>query len=584
MELSVLCRGAFTKLGFAPKWGDVRISDRPELADFQCNGAMGAAKVTKGNPREIAGSLKEILQSEPIFESVSVAGPGFLNFRVTTKVLSERIEEVRTTAMCGASPAESPEKIVLDFGGPNVAKPMHVGHLRSAVIGDTLQRLFRFLGDEVVSDTHLGDWGLQMGHLITELEDERPDLPFFDENYRTSQSSESPVNIDDLGRLYPLASKKAQVDAKRMERSQRAVASLQSGRQGYLDLLKHFIDVSVTALKKDYAFLNVTFDIWKGESDVNSLIPVVTELFEKKGLAEKDAGAVIVRLQTDEDSKEIPPLILVNSRGGTGYHTTDLATIYDRLTNEAFTPDRIIYVVDQRQALHFEQVFRATDLVGLMPENCMEHIGFGTVNGKDGKPFKTREGGVLKLADLESMALNEANKRMEGTSIADDVTDGEKENIARCIAVAALRFADLQNVRTSNYIFDLEKFTSFEGKTGPYLLYAAVRIKSLLRRAKRMGYETGKVTIESKAERNLAIILDRFSRACLNAREKRSPHILCEHLHNLAQFFSALYGTHPIATEQEEGRRVSRLTICEAVLKQLVCGLALLGIEVPERM
>lgn len=584
IELSVLCREAFTKLGFDPKWGAVRISDRPELADFQCNGAMGAAKVAKTNPREIASSIVDILGEQSVFESVSVAGPGFLNFRVASKVLSERIEEVRTSSMCGASPAENPEKIFLDFGGPNVAKPMHVGHLRSAVIGDTLQRLFRFLGDEVVSDTHLGDWGLQIGHLITELEEERPDLPFFDENYRASQSSESPVTIEDLGRLYPQASKKAQADIKRMERSQQAVAILQTGRRGYQDLLRHFIEVSVDRLKKDYAFLNVNFDRWKGESNVNPLIPVVTELFEKKGLTEKDDGAVIVRLQKESDSKEIPPLILVNSRGGTGYQTTDLATIYDRLSDEDFKLDRIVYVVDQRQALHFEQVFRATELVGLLSENCMEHIGFGTVNGKDGKPFKTREGGVLKLADLESMALNEANKRMKRNSIAADVTESERDNIARYIAVAALRFADLHNVRTSNYIFDMERFTSFEGKTGPYLLYAAVRIKSLLRRAKRMGYRTGKVTIESKEERSLALILDRFSRACLNAREKRSPHILCEHLYNLAHYFSALYGTHPIATEEDEVRRVSLLSVSEAVLKQLVCGLGLLGIEVPERM
>ena len=583
-KLSALCREVFSQLGLDPQLGVVRSSDRPELADFQCNGAMGAAKGAKKNPRDIANALAEILQENPIFETVSVAGPGFLNFRVRSQVLAARVEEVRTTSMCGASRAENPENIILDFGGPNVAKPMHVGHLRSAVIGDTLQNLFRFLGDTVVSDTHLGDWGLQMGHLITELEEEKPDSPFFDESSSAPLPAESPVTIEDLGRLYPQASKKAQADAKRMERSQKAAAKLQSGHRGYQALLRHFIDVSVSALKQDYAFLNVEFDLWKGESDVHHLIPDVTDLFRKNGLTENDAGAVIVRLTRDGDTKEIPPLILVNSRGGTGYHTTDLATIYDRVSDESFKPDRIIYVVDQRQGLHFEQVFRASELVGLFSEDCFEHIGFGTVNGTDGKPFKTREGGVLKLADLESMALSEARKRMEKTSTATDMSEGERESVARFIAIAALRFADLQNVRTSNYIFDIEKFTSFEGKTGPYLLYAAVRLKSLLRRAERIGYQPGAILIDSKAERKLAITLDDFSRACLNARSKRSPHILCEHLYHLAQYFSAFYGAHPIATEADEVQRVSRLTICEAVLKQLVCGLDILGIEVPERM
>lgn len=581
-KLSAICGDAFRQVGLDPKWGEVRPSDRPELADFQCNGALAAAKEAKKKPRDIASEIESVLRDNPLFETISVAGPGFLNFRMSSVTLAERVRQVRSSPMCGATPVENPEKIFLDFGGPNVAKPMHVGHLRSAVIGDTLQRLFRFLGDEAISDTHLGDWGLQMGHLITALKEEEPDLPFFDENYVETSPSESPVTIEDLGRLYPKASKKAQADSKRMDESQKAVAVLQSGHPGYRTLLKHFIDVSVTALKKDYAFLNVSFDLWKGESDVNHLISTITGLFKQKGLTETDAGAVIVRLQKEDDLKEIPPLILINSRGGTGYQTTDLATIYDRLSNESFKPERIIYVVDQRQALHFEQVFRAIELVGVFKEECLEHVGFGTVNGKDGKPFKTREGSVLKLADLESMALAEAKKRMTVTD--KDMSETEKENIARYISVAALRFADLRNVRTSNYVFDIEKFTSFEGKTGPYLLYAAVRIKSLLRRAKSRGYEIGELSIESKVERNLVLVLDGFSRACHSARSKRNPHILCEHLYHLAQSFSAFYGEHPIATENNIERRISRLTVCDAVLKQLVCGLDLLGIEVPERM
>lgn len=581
-RLSVHCRDAFESLGLDPSWGDVRSSDRPELADFQCNGAMGAAKVAKKNPREIAGEVATVLQRVPIFQSVTVAGPGFLNLRVTPEVLAERIEEVRTSPMRGASAAENPENILLDFGGPNVAKPMHVGHLRSAVIGDTLQRLFRFMGDTVVSDTHLGDWGLQMGHLITELEEDRPDLPFFDENYSETCPTESPVSIEEMARLYRQASKKAKADPERLELSRRVAANLQSGHLGYRALLAHFVGVSVSALKQDYAFLNVSFDLWKGESDVDHLIEGVISMFREKGLAEVDQGALIVRLQEENDDKEIPPVILINSRGGTGYHTTDLATIYFRLSSETFKPDRIVYVVDERQALHFEQVFRATELVGMFEVDRLEHIGFGTVNGKDGKPFKTREGGVLKLSDLESMALDEAKKRLKTTTSNGDRS--EKEQVAKYIAVAALRFADLHNVRTSNYVFDMEKFTCFEGKTGPYLLYAAVRIKSLLRRGRAQGYGFGEILIESKTERNLAIVLDDFSRACLNSRAKRSPHILCEHLYHLAQSFSAFYGAHRVVREENESRRISRLTICEAVLNQLICGLDILGIEVPESM
>lgn len=583
-RLSVHCRDAFEGLGLDPKWGDVRSSDRPELADYQCNGAMGAAKVARKNPREIANEVAIILQGVPIFQSVTVAGPGFLNLRVTPEVLAERVEEVRTSPMRGASSAKNPENILLDFGGPNVAKPMHVGHLRSAVIGDTLQRLFRFMGDTVISDTHLGDWGLQMGHLITELEEERPELPFFDEKYSETRLTELPVTIEEMARLYPQASKKAKADPERLELSRRAAAKLQSGHSGYRALLAHFVDVSVSALKQDYAFLNVTFDLWKGESDVDHLIEDVTAMFREKGLAEIDRGALIVRLQKENDDKEIPPVILINSRGGTGYHTTDLATIYFRLSSDTFKPDRIVYVVDERQALHFEQVFRATELVGMFDLDRLEHIGFGTVNGKDGKPFKTREGGVLKLSDLESMALDEARKRLKTTTSTSNRSEEEQEQVAKYIAVAALRFADLHNVRTSNYVFDIEKFTCFEGKTGPYLLYAAVRIKSLLRRGREQGYGVGKIFIESKTERNLAIVLDDFSRACLNSRSKRSPHILCEHLYHLAQSFSAFYGVHRVVREENEARRISRLTICEAVLNQLICGLDILGIEVPESM
>ncbi len=585
VRLTNACADAFESLGLERKWGAVRRSDRPELADFQCNGAMGSAKQAKRNPREVASEVADRVAANPDVTSVEVAGPGFLNIRVSAGTLAGRAGEVLDSEMCGASRAPEPERIVIDFGGPNVAKPMHVGHLRSAVIGDALQRIFRFLGDDVISDVHLGDWGLQMGHLVTELEDEQPGLVYFDAEYTGPYPDEPPVTIGDLGRLYPQASAKAKADEARNARSQKAVAELQAGRPGYRALLRQFIDVSVAALKQDYAFLNVSFDLWKGESDVDDLIPGLIEDFREKGIAREDDGAWIVDVSRGSDKKEYPPLILMNSRGGTGYHTTDLATILDRMQSITPVPERMIYVVDARQALHFEQVFRAADLAGLIGEDRLEHIGFGTVNGPDGKPFKTREGGVLRLADLNGMALNEAKTKMaEADKLPADMSGDERQRVARQVALAALRFADLQNTRTTNYVFDLDRFTSFEGKTGPYMLYAAVRIKSLLRRARDEGHAPGEIRIESEAERALVLALDGFGGALLAAREKRMPHILCEHIYGLAQAFSAFYGAHPIAAEKDAAARDSRLALCQAVLRQLECGLGLLGIEVPDRM
>ena len=598
-QLTGAAAAAFDAMGLdGAKWGAVRRSDKPELADFQCNGAMGSAKQAGRNPREIATDVADQLANSPLVESAIVAGPGFINIRATDAALSALAADVLQDDKCGAAPAPDPQVTLIDFGGPNVAKPMHVGHLRSAVIGDTLQRLLRFLGDDVTSDTHLGDWGLQMGHLVTELYDEQPDLVYFDEAFTGPYPDEPPVTIEDLGRLYPAASNKAKQDETRNARSQRAVAELQAGRPGYRALLQHFIDVSVAALKVDYAFLNVSFDLWKGESDVDGLIPGLIEDFKAKGLTKEDDGAIIVDVARDGENipKEssdgtvrmknaMPPIMLVNSRGGTGYHTTDLATIKDRMDALTPKPERMLYVVDQRQALHFEQVYRAADKLGLIAQDRLEHIGFGTVNGPDGKPFKTREGGVLRLADLNAMALAEATKKIdEADKLPADMPAEERADVATKVAVAALRFADLQNTRTTNYVFDLDRFTSFEGKTGPYLLYAAVRIKSLLRRAVEEGNTPGDISIQSDAERALVLTLDGFTTALHAARDKRMPHILCEHVYTLAQAFSAFYGAHPIAAEPDETIRASRLALSQATLKQLECGLDILGIAVPERM
>ena len=584
-ELSAAAGAAFEAVGLEARFGEVRRSDKPELADFQCNGAMAAAKAAGRNPREIAGEIAAALKVHPLVLSAEVAGPGFINLRVSDGALSTRAEVVRGDAMAGAEKAADPQVTVIDFGGANVAKPMHVGHLRSAVIGDTLQRLLRFLGDTVISDVHLGDWGLQMGHLVTELEDEQPGLVYFDAGFTGPYPAQSPVTIEDLGRLYPQASNKAKADEARNERSQKAVAEMQAGRAGYRALLRHFIDVSVEALKVDYGFLNVSFDLWKGESDVDHLIAGLVERFKAAGLAEQSDGAWIVHVAKESDRKEMPPVMLVNSRGGTGYHTTDLATIEDRMATLKPAPERMLYVVDQRQALHFEQVYRAAGLLGMIEEARLEHIGFGTVNGPDGKPFKTREGGVLRLADLNAMALDEATKKIEAAGkLPEDMGEDERLAVARQVAVAALRFSDLMNTRMTNYVFDLDRFTSFEGKTGPYLLYAAVRVKSVLRKAAEAGHLPDAVSVHEETERALVLQLDGFGAALLGSREKRMPHILCEHLYSLAQAFSAFYGALPIASEPDAGKRASRLALADAVRHQLETGLGLLGITVPERM
>ncbi|MEL7546496.1 MAG: arginine--tRNA ligase [Pseudomonadota bacterium] len=581
-RLAEACASAFEAEGLDPKWGAVKQSDRPELADFQCNGCMGAAKQAGRNPRDLAATIAPRIAKHAAVDRVDVAGPGFLNITLPNSVLADRVVEILDDPKHGAGVAPDSKKLVVDFGGPNVAKSMHVGHLRSAVIGDTLVRVLRFLGDDVTGDVHLGDWGLQMGLLIIALEDELPALAHFREGVSGAELGALDVTMEDLSRLYPIASARAKTDQEYERRAQKAVAKMQDGHAGYRALLSHFICVSVAALKRDYAFLDVSFDLWNGESDVDHLIPVMIETFKQKGLARLDDGAWIVDIALPDDKKEFPPVILVNSRGATGYHATDLATIIDRV--QTFNPDEIIYVVDQRQAFHFEQVFRASQRAGFMPENQMEFVGFGTVNGSDGKPFKTRAGGTLRLADLNALALAEAEKKIGEAGLSGDIQADERDEIARLVARAALRFADLKNQRTTNYVFELDKFSSFEGKTGPYLLYAAVRIKALLRRASDSSHASGPIQIVEPTERKIALTLDRFALALSLTRTKRMPHHLCEHVYALAQAFSAFYADLPIAKADDPEIRASRLAICEAVLAQLETGLDLLGITAPNRM
>ena len=595
-QLAGACSAAFEAEGLEPRWGAVKQSDRPELADFQCNGCMGAAKQAGMNPRELAAKIAPRVAEHKAISRVDVAGPGFLNISVSDSALAAQAAWIGRDDKAGGGTASDAEIVVVDFGGPNVAKPMHVGHLRSAVIGDTLVRLLRFLGDDVTGDVHLGDWGLQMGLLIVAVMDEQPGLAYFDAGHAGPFPSDPPITMDDLSRLYPMASARSKEDEAYAKRAREAVAEMQAGRLGYRALLKHFIDVSVAALKVDYGFLGVSFDLWKGESDVDPLIASMIEALKSAGYAKQDDGAWIIDIAKDGENVEtvgkdgqprlknpMPPFMLVNSRGATGYHATDLATIKDRI--DSIGPDRMLYVVDQRQALHFEQVYRAADKVGYISRDRLEHLGFGTVNGQDGKPFKTREGGTLRLADLNQMALEEATKRIGETGLSGDISDGEKAEIGELVARAALRFADLQNQRTTNYVFDLERFTSFEGKTGPYLLYAAVRLKALLRRAADEGFAPGEISIEAAEERKLVLALDGFALALRLAREKRMPHYVCEHVYSLSQAFSAFYAACPIFKDGVDAAvRASRLALCQTVLHQLETGLQIIGITAPERM
>lgn len=581
-QLSDAAGAAFAALGLDAALGAMRRSDRPDLADFQCNGAMAAAKKLGKNPREIATNIVEALKASPLVALADVAGPGFINVKLSADTLSQRAEQIAADPRSGARKVDQPRRVVIDFGGWNVAKEMHIGHLRSTVIGDSLQRLFRFMGDAVTSDVHLGDWGLQMGQLINEVKLEQPGLPYFDAAFTGPYPETSPVTMDDLGRLYPQASAKSKTDEARRDEDRKATAELQDGRPGYRALWRHFCNVTRVGLERECASLGVRFDLWKGESDAEPYVPALVEDLKARGIAELDDGAWIVRVARETDKKEMPPIILVNRDGAIGYHGSDLGTIVDRKTT--IDPQLSMYVVDQRQALHFEQVFRASDRAGLMPENTLEHLGFGTVNGADGKPYKTRDGGVLKLYELIAQADATALARMQEAELGADVSDDERRDIAHKVAVAAIKFSDLSNVRTTNYIFDLDRFISFEGKTGPYLLYAAVRIKSLARRAEGEGVKPGPIRVELEAERALVLQLDALNDALRGAYDKRMPHILCDHAYSLAQAFSSFYAAAPILVESDPAKKASRLALAMATLAQLDLALNLIGIDTPERM
>ncbi len=593
-ELSAIAGAAFAAEGLPESFGQVTRSDRPDLAQFQCNGALAAAKLVlrpaeggtggqaKANPRAIAEKIAARLKADPLLARIEIAGPGFINLHLTDAALTARGIALSLDGRLGAPQSGKGKAVVLDFGGPNIAKPMHVGHLRSAIIGDSLQRLYRANGWTATSDVHLGDWGLQMGQLISEIEYRGIAPIYFDANFSGPYPGPSPVTMDDLEEIYPAAAAACKADETRLNQARQATADLQSGRPGYRALWKHFFNVSKFGLDREYDSLGVHFDLWKGEASVDPIVgPMIADL-KARGVAIESEGALVVTVERNTDKKEMPPLILVKQDGAVLYGTTDLATVIDRVREQ--DPDLVLYVVDQRQHLHFEQVFRAAEKAGITGRAVLEHAGFGTMNGPDGKPFKTREGGVMKLFDLIAMVTAEAEKRLAEQGIGNDYPAEERADIARKVGIATLKFADLSNYRLTDYIFDLERFSKFEGKTGPYLQYAAVRIQSILRRAAAEGYAIGAPAIRSAEERTLFLQLLALPDAMQTAEDRRAPNILCDYAFTLAQHYSRFYAEHHILSESDAALRGARLGLSKLTLAVLTKVLALLGIEVPERM
>ena len=587
-KLSTICGHAFEAGGFSPELGLVRVSDRPDLAQFQCNGALAAAKAAKKNPREVAQGVVKALslslsplrerererggqgEGNAVFSKIEIAGPGFINFNVTDDFLAAHLADVAADAHLGVPQSGENRTVVLDYGGPNIAKAMHVGHLRSSIIGDSLRRIMAFAGYRALGDVHMGDWGTPMGMIIAAIR-------------RGDAGPDPEITMDMLEKIYPQASAACKEDPVRMEEARAATVALQNKESDAYGLWRRFIDVSVAGMKKNFDALNVHFDLWKGESDAHDLIaPMVGDL-KKRGFAREDDGALVVAVKRDDDDKEIPPLILHKRDGAVMYGTTDLATIVGRLRE--FHPAKIIYVVDQRQSLHFEQVFRAARLTGIAaPAVELTHAGFGTMNGPDGKPFKTRAGGVMKLEDLIAMGIEKAHARLKEAELAKDFDEAERADIAHKVAIAAIKFADLQNQRQSDYVFDLDRLTSFEGKTGPYILYQAVRVKSLLRKAgDPIIGSSGHLVIRNE-DRPLALLLTEFPEVFDAALRNYMPHHLCDYVYRLAQGFSQFYASCHILSEPDEKLRQSRLALCALTLKEIECVLDLLGIAIPGRM
>lgn len=584
VKLTEIVSGVVATLGYDPQYGEVVLSNRPDLGQFQCNGALPAAKKYGRNPRDLAQEIATALEALPVFAAVSVAGPGFINLNLADAFLVEQLQALAADPRRGYAPVTTPRKLIVDYGGANVAKPMHIGHLRAAIIGESVKRLAQFAGHHVLGDVHLGDWGLQMGQVIAELADRHPDWLYFDPSFTGPYPEQSPITMAELDEIYPAASQRAKNDPAFMELARQATVALQAGRPGYFALWQHFVNVSVASLKQDYADLNVHFDLWLGESDTQSLLDELIERLKAAGFAHESEGALVIDVTQPDDKKELPPLLLVKSDGAVLYGTTDLATIDLRV--QELDAQMVLYVVDKRQSLHFEQVFRAAYKTGIAPADlALEHLGFGTMNGKDGKPFKTRAGGTMKLRALIDMVVEKARERLAEVQVAQGYPEAEKEEIARMVGVATLKFADLSNQRTQDYVFDLDRFSAFEGRTGPYLLYTATRTKSILRKAEAEGIMAGALIAPAdEIERALLLKLAEFPDVVDAAFAQRMPHHLCEYAYTLANAFNRFYHEHHILTESDRAQQGAWLMLAKFAMDTLELTLDLLGIDVPERM
>lgn len=582
-HLTDLAGKAFAGLGLDERFGDVVPSQRPELAQFQCNGAMGAAADSGRPPREIATEIARALATHSEIQMSEVAGPGFINITVSDDALVGWANRAAADDHLGHQTSSEPSNVVVDYGGPNVAKAMHVGHLRATIIGDALARLFEFAGHNVIRDPHFGDWGFQMGLLIASIRETRPDLPYFDVD-AASYPSESPVTLDDLQLIYPDASQRAREDKAFADKARDATVRLQQGDPGYRALWRHMKDVSEASQREDFASLGVNFDLWYGESDVHDRIEPMVEGLRQSGVAVESDGALVVDVARPDDNRDWPPLILRSSAGGFLYSTTDLATVEMRV--ERLKADLMLYVVDRRQADHFIQVFRAARKSGIAPERVgLEHIEFGTMNGPDGKPFKTREGGVVRLGDVIGMVQSAALTRLDEARLALEYSASERAEIAAKVGVAALKFGDLINNRSSDYVFDLDRFSSFEGKTGPYLQYSAVRIKSILRKATERHLDVGSINAPlGPSERALVLQLLNLPEVVDRSIELRAPNHIADYTHGLAGAFNRFYDTCHILSEPDSLRQASWLAVSSWTLRAFDLLLHLLGIEVPERM
>ena len=576
-------RQAFTEAGYDASYGRVSLSNRPDLCEYQCNGAMAAAKTYKKAPIMIAGDVVEHLRDSDILGEATAVTPGFINLKVSEAFLADYLNQIQKDENLSIEKVKEPKTIMIDYGGPNVAKPLHVGHLRSAIIGESLKRMGRYMGHKVIGDVHLGDWGLQMGLIITELKERQPYLVYFDENYTGEYPEEAPFTIGELEEIYPAASGKSKEDENFKERAMEATHLLQQGNRGYRALWNHIMNVSVTDLKRNYRKLDVEFDLWKKESDAQPYIPEMVQAMKDQGYAHLDQGALVVDVKEEGDTKEIPPCMILKSDGASLYNTTDLATIVERM--KLFQPDEIIYVVDKRQELYFTQVFRCARKTKLVNEETkLQFLGFGTMNGKDGKPFKTREGGVMRLETL----IHDINEEMY-KKIVDNrsVKDKDARKTAEIVGLSAIKYGDLSNQASKDYVFDVDRFTSFEGDTGPYILYTIVRIKSILSRYTEEGQEVQKGGIcpaASESEKGLMIEASKFNSVVENAFEEKAPHKICSYIYDFANAFNRFYHETKILSEEDAQQKASWISLLELVREILETCIDMLGFSAPDRM